>query len=149
MAKNMDEVAVTYLIKTPGGNMIRLGDSLYSNMYRKIGVTKKIDVALLPFGTNAPGITDKMSAYDCFRVAQALNPQVLIPMHYDHWGNLQADPREVKEIVKQHAPEIHTTILQWGARFELPKNFGMECYRYQNFEERFRWEYSWEYGHKR
>jgi len=149
MPETMDEVAVTYLFKTPGGNIFHLGDSLYSNMYRKIGVTRKVDVALLPFGTNAPGITDKMSAYDCFRVAQALNPRVLIPMHYDNWGNSQADPREVKDIVKMHEPGIHVTILQWGARFELPTDFDMEYYKYPNFTERFRWEYSWEYGNKR
>ena len=149
MPQEMGEVAVAYLFKTPGGSIIHLGDSLYSNMFRKIGVTKDIDVALLPFGTNAPGITDKMSAYDCFRVAQALKPKVLIPMHYDNWANSQGDPQELKDIVTMHEPDIHTTILQAGARFELPADFGMEHYKYPTLEERFRWEYSWEYGFKR
>lgn len=42
----MDDKAVNYLVKTPGGNIYHSGDSHYSIYYAKHGKDYDIDVAL-------------------------------------------------------------------------------------------------------
>lgn len=95
MPQDMDELAVNYLFKTPGGNVYHSGDSHYANYYAKHGNDHQIDVALGSFGENPRGITDKMTSVDILRMAEALNTKVVIPVHHDIWTNFQADTREI------------------------------------------------------
>ncbi len=44
MPRNLDETAVNYLIKTPGGTVYHSGDSHYANYYAKHGNDHQIDV---------------------------------------------------------------------------------------------------------
>lgn len=60
----MDDRAVNYLFKTPGGSLYHSGDSHYSNYYAKHGNEHQIDVALGSYGENPRGITDKMTSAD-------------------------------------------------------------------------------------
>jgi hypothetical protein len=92
----MDERAVNYLFKTPGGSLYHSGDSHYSNYYAKHGNEHQIDVALGSYGENPRGITDKMTSADMLRMAEALNTKVVIPFHHDIWSNFQADPQEIR-----------------------------------------------------
>ena len=71
MPLDMDEMAVNYLFKTPGGNLYHSGDSHYSNYYAKHGNDHEVDVALGSFGENPRGITDKMTSSDILRMAEA------------------------------------------------------------------------------
>ncbi|WP_116404239.1 HAD family hydrolase, partial [Serratia marcescens] len=92
----MDQRAVNYLFKTPGGNLYHSGDSHYSNYYAKHGNEHQIDVALGSYGENPRGITDKMTSADMLRMAEALKTKVVIPFHHDIWSNFQADPQEIR-----------------------------------------------------
>lgn len=92
----MDQRAVNYLFKTPGGNLYHSGDSHYSNYYAKHGNEHQIDVALGSYGENPRGITDKMTSADILRMAESLNAKVVIPFHHDIWSNFQADPQEIR-----------------------------------------------------
>ncbi len=92
----MDQRAVNYLFKTPGGNLYHSGDSHYSNYYAKHGNEHRIDVALGSYGENPRGITDKMTSADILRMAESLNAKVVIPFHHDIWSNFQADPQEIR-----------------------------------------------------
>lgn len=83
----MDQRAVNYLFKTPGGNLYHSGDSHYSNYYAKHGNEHQIDVALGSYGENPRGITDKMTSADILRMAESLNAKVVIPFHHDIWSN--------------------------------------------------------------
>ena len=74
----MDQRAVNYLFKTPGGNLYHSGDSHYSNYYAKHGNEHQIDVALGSYGENPRGITDKMTSADILRMAESLNAKVVI-----------------------------------------------------------------------
>ncbi|STI83083.1 L-ascorbate 6-phosphate lactonase [Escherichia coli] len=80
----MDDRAVNYLFKTPGGSLYHSGDSHYSNYYAKHGNEHQIDVALGSYGENPRGITDKMTSADMLRMGEALNAKVVIPFHHDH-----------------------------------------------------------------
>jgi L-ascorbate 6-phosphate lactonase len=147
-AKDMNEVCVNYLIQTQAGNFYHAGDSHYSNMFFRHGKENKIDVTMVAFGDNPSGMTDKMTPYDAYRVAKALNTKLLIPMHYDNWSPVQGDPDELVWIVKRKAPKMKVAILQWGAKFLYPKDQDVGKVQYPKWEECFVPERSWEYGDK-
>ncbi len=149
LPKTLEEGSVCYLVKTPAGSIFHNGDSHYSNLFYKIGVEHTVDVACLNFGGNPPGVTDKMTSFDCFRVAEALRAKVLIPMHYENWANMQGDPYELEWIVKNNAPWMKTVILQWGSKFEYPTDQDIGRYKYPKYVDRWRPKYSWEYGDQR
>ena len=68
---DMDEKAVNYLVKTPGGNIYHSGDSHYSIYFAKHGKDHKIDVAFGSYGENPVGLADKMTSVDVLRMAEA------------------------------------------------------------------------------
>ncbi len=93
--QDMDDLAVNYLVKTPGGNIYHSGDSHYSNYFAKHGNDYEIDVALGSFGENPRGMSDKITCIDMLRMAESLNTKVVIPIHHDIWTNFKADPNEI------------------------------------------------------
>lgn len=121
---DMDDRAVNFLIKTPGGNLYHSGDSHFSNGYYKHGSQHKIDVALASFGENPPGCTDKMTSSDCLRMAENLRAKVLIPFHYDIWCNMLADPSEIEYLYQFKQPRLDyqfkVFIWQVGGRYTYP-----------------------------
>ena len=139
---NMDERAVNYLIETPGGNLYHSGDSHYSNSYAKHGNEHKIDVALGSFGENPRGITDKMTACDILRMAEALNTQVVIPFHHDIWSNFQANPAEIAMLFEMKKNRLQYKfqpfIWQVGGKFVYPEDKNKREYHYpRGFEDCF------------
>jgi len=141
-----EEIAVSFLFQTPGGNILLLGDTLYHNGYAAIGAKYKVDVVTPNIGHNAPGLTDKMSPFEAFRVAEAVRAKVIIPDHYDNWSNSQTDPRQIVRVVQDNRSPIKVVILQWGAKFIYPDDQDIGEYRYPDHREKYRPEYSWEYG---
>lgn len=131
---NMNERAVNYIIKTPGGSLYHSGDSHYSNYYAKHGNEHQIDVALGSFGENPRGITDKMTASDILRMAEALKTKVIIPFHHDIWSNFQADPREISVLyeMKKHRLQYNFKPFIWqvGGKFVYPNDKELREYHY-------------------
>lgn len=139
---DMDERAVNLLIKTPGGNLYHSGDSHYSNLYAKHGKEYAIDVALGSFGENPIGITDKMTASDILRMAEALRTKVIIPFHYDIWSNFEADPKEILALyeMKRHRLNYQFKPFIWkvGGKFIFPDDKDRIEYHYpRGFEDCF------------
>jgi L-ascorbate 6-phosphate lactonase len=97
-------------------------------------------------GHQAPGATDKMSPYDAMRVAQAVRTKVLLPNHYDNWASSQEDPSVLEWLVQKEAPDLKTVILQPGARFVYPDDREIGRYKYPDYAELYRPDFSWEYG---
>ena len=122
----MDQRAVNYLIKTPGGTVYHSGDSHYSNYYAKHGNEYEIDVALGSFGENPRGVTDKMTSSDILRMAEALRTKVMIPVHHDIWSNFQADPNEIVYLYRYRKDRMRYQfkpyIWQVGGGFVYPDN---------------------------
>lgn len=138
----MDEKAVNYVIKSPGGTLYHSGDSHYSNYYAKHGNDYQIDVALGSFGENPRGITDKMNACDILRMAEALNTKVVIPFHHDIWTNFQADPQEINVLyeMKRHrlSYAFKPFIWQVGGKFVFPNDQDKREYHYpRGFDDAF------------
>ncbi|MBU3180480.1 L-ascorbate 6-phosphate lactonase [Clostridium psychrophilum] len=134
MPGNIDERAVNYIIKTPGGTIYHSGDSHYSNYYAKHGNDYKIDVALGSFGENPRGITDKMTSSDILRMAEALNTKVIIPFHHDIWSNFQADTEEINVLFEMRKDRLQYKFLpyiwQVGGKFIYPDDKEKREYHY-------------------
>lgn len=131
---DMDLRSVSYLIKTPGGNIYHSGDSHYSNMYARHGKQHKIDIALGSFGENPPGITDKMTAVDILRMAEALRTEVVIPVHHDIWSNMLADCQEIMALYAMRRDRLQYKfvpfIWQPGGKFVYPRDKNRRVYQH-------------------
>ncbi len=139
---DMDDKAVNYLIKTPGGNIYHSGDSHYSVYYAKHGKDYEIDVALGSYGENPPGCQDKMTSIDILRMAEALNTKVVIPFHHDVWSNFKADPLEIMMLFnyKRYVLDYKFKPFIWdvGAKFVYPQDKDKMQYHYRRgFEDCF------------
>ncbi len=145
-----EEVAVSFIFNTAGGNIAFLGDTLYHNGYRMVGEKYGVDVVTMNMGNNAPGYTDKMSPWDVWRISEALNAKVVIPMHHDNWGNCHEDPAYLEDIVrrksKENRPDMKTVVLLAGARYIHPDDSTIGRYIYPDWRERMNWKKSKEYG---
>lgn len=122
--RDMDDLAVNYLVKTPGGSVYHGGDSHYSNMYAKHGNEHQVDVAMGAYGENPRGITDKQTASDILRMAEGLKAKVVIPFHYDIWSNFLANPEEIVTLweMKKDSLDYDFVPYVWqvGGKFVYP-----------------------------
>ncbi len=122
--RDMDKLAVNYIIQTPGGSVYHSGDSHYSNYFAKHGNDYKIDVALGSFGENPRGMTDKINASDILRMAESLKTKVIIPFHHDIWTNFMADPNEIVTLwnMRRHRLQYDFKPFIWqvGGKFTWP-----------------------------
>jgi len=122
--QDLDEKAVNYIFKTPGGNVYHSGDSHFSNYFAKHGNDHKIDVAFGSFGENPRGMQDKMTSVDILRMAENLNTDVVIPIQQDIWTNFQADAKLILDIwrYKKDRLQYKFTPFIWevGGKFTYP-----------------------------
>jgi L-ascorbate 6-phosphate lactonase len=142
MPADLDDLAVNYLVRTPGGNLYHSGDSHYSNGYARHGNEHRIDVALGSYGENPRGITDKMTASDILRMAEALDTRVIIPFHHDIWTNFLADPMEIVVLWKMRKNRLKYRfkpyVWQVGGKFVYPDDKDDIEYHYpRGFEDVF------------
>ncbi len=140
--QEMDLLSVNYLFKTPGGNIYHSGDSHYSNYFAKHGNDHKIDVALGSYGENPRGMTDKITSVDILRMAESLNTDVIIPIHYDIWTNFMADPKEILMLwnMKKNRLQYKFTPFIWevGGKFTYPDDrHKIEYHHPRGFEDAF------------
>lgn len=100
------------IISADGKNVYHTGDTgLFYDM-KLIGEMTPIDYMLLPIGDNfTMGITDAVKA------AELTSPKVAIPMHYNTFPVIEADPNEFKE--KVEAKGITSRVLNFGEEIEL------------------------------
>lgn len=139
---DMDDKAVNYLVKTPGGNIYHSGDSHYSIYYAKHGKDYDIDVAFGSYGENPIGMQDKMTSVDILRMAEALRTDVVIPIHYDVWTNFKADPKEI-ELLYNYKKDVldykfHPFIWDVGGKYVYPTDKAKRQYHYRRgFEDCF------------
>lgn len=92
---------VGFLINIGGKIIYHPGDTgLFYDM-KLIGEMNQIDLAFLPIGDNfTMGVTDAVKA------VEFLQPKVVIPIHYNTWDLIAADPREFASKVKGAKVEV-------------------------------------------
>jgi len=139
---DMDDKAVNYLIKTPGGNIYHSGDSHYSIYFAKHGKDYDVDVAFGSYGENPVGMADKMTSCDILRMAEALRCKVVIPIHYDVWTNFMADVNEIQVLYDMKKERLdyrfHPFFWEVGGKYVYPTDKDKRAYHHRRgFEDCF------------
>jgi L-ascorbate metabolism protein UlaG (beta-lactamase superfamily) len=100
------------LITADGITVYHTGDTgLFYDM-KLIGEMNPIDYMLLPIGDNyTMGITDAVKA------VELANPKIAIPMHYNTFPVIKADPFEFKKLVE--AKNKNCRIMEFGEEINL------------------------------
>jgi L-ascorbate metabolism protein UlaG (beta-lactamase superfamily) len=98
-----------FVIEVNNKKIYHAGDTGLT-MDMKLLELEKIDVALLPIGGNYT-----MDIDDAVIAAEFIKPKFVIPMHYDTFPVIKADPNEFKEKNKA----CDTIILNIGESFEF------------------------------
>ena len=136
---DMNERAVNYLITTPAGSVYHSGDSHFSNSYFKHGRDHNIDICFVSYGQNGPGITDKVPASDCLRIAQNLRAKLLVPIHWDLWSAQMPDPHELAMLhdFNKHWMKFNLFIWKVGGQLTWPDDKDVVWYNYPKDDEDF------------
>jgi len=99
------------LIGLEGKYIYHAGDTgLFSDM-KLVGRRNPVDVALLPIGGNFT-----MDEVDAATAAEFIHPKYAIPMHYNTFEVIKADP---KQFVENLPEDIEGVIINPGEIFEL------------------------------
>ena len=100
------------LITIEGKTIYHAGDTgLFYDM-KLIGEINNIDLALLPIGGNFT-----MDIEDAVMAGHLLGAKTIIPMHYNTFGLITADPQEF--VTKCKARDMHAVVLGAGEHYDL------------------------------
>lgn len=101
-----------FVISIGGKKIYHAGDTgLFLDM-KLIGELDALDVALLPIGDNFT-----MGLDDAVKAVEFLNPKVAIPMHYNTFDVIQADPQDFKQKVEAKGFRAH--VMKIGETFTV------------------------------
>jgi L-ascorbate metabolism protein UlaG (beta-lactamase superfamily) len=105
--------AAGFVIGMDGIRVYHAGDTaLFSDM-KLIGELYHPDVALLPIGGRyTMGVTEAMMA------ANIIGAKTIIPIHYNTWDRIAADPQVLKKAVER-TTDLKVTVLQPGESLDL------------------------------
>ncbi|QSX05570.1 metal-dependent hydrolase [Sedimentibacter sp. zth1] len=98
-----------FLLKIDGKTIYHAGDTGLT-MDMQLLKDEKIDVAMLPIGGNYT-----MDIRDAVKAVEFIKPKNVIPMHYDTFDVINANPNEFKNLNKS----CTTTILNYGENIEI------------------------------
>lgn len=99
-----------FLIKANGASIYHAGDTQLLDDFDGM----KPDLALLPIGGNYT-----MDCVDAIRAVKAMKPKFAIPMHYNTFASIQADPQEFKQKIEKSILKTIPIILKPGQNFKF------------------------------
>ncbi len=100
------------VINMGGKTVYHTGDTgLFLDM-KLIGELNKIDIMLAPIGDNFT-----MGIDDAVKAVEFVDPKLTIPMHYNTFGVIQADPEEFKRKVQSIGKNCR--VMQFGETIEF------------------------------
>lgn len=107
--------ATGIIVSAENKNIYHMGDTgLFSDL-KLIGELTPVDVLLVPIGDNFT-----MGIDDAVRACEFVRPKCTIPMHYNTFDVIQADPSEFKD--KLEAKKIECRVLEFGQEIELDQS---------------------------
>mgnify|MGYP002260716203 CR=1 FL=1 len=107
--------AAGFIIGMDGIMVYHAGDTgLFSDM-KLLGDLYHPDVALLPIGGRYT-----MGTAEAMIAAQFIGAKVVIPIHYNTWDKIAADPQPFKRAIEK-TTDIRVTVLQPGESIEIDK----------------------------
>lgn len=106
--------ACGFIVTVDGSTIYHAGDTALFGDMKLIGERHDIDCAFLPIGNNfTMGIDDAVAA------ALMLRPKTVVPIHYDTFPIIRADPNEFAQKIKKADESIQCQILKPGGEIEL------------------------------
>lgn len=100
------------ILSLEGKNIYHTGDTALFYDMKLIGEMTQVDYMLLPIGDNfTMGITDAVKA------AELTKPKIVIPIHYNTFPVITADPLEFKRLVEEKG--IMCKVLNFGEEISL------------------------------
>ncbi len=107
--------ACGFIVDFHGRKVYFAGDTgLFGDM-KLLGEIEPLDLALLPIGGNYT-----MDIDDAVRAVSFLRPEMVVPMHYNTFPVIEADPDEFKEKIERQVPGVAVRIVAPGESFGLP-----------------------------
>lgn len=105
-------LAAGVLISAENKTLYHTGDTgLFYDM-KLIGELNKVDYMMLPIGDNYT-----MGIEDALKAVEFVNPGVAIPMHYNTFGVIEADPNIFKNKCIENG--YNSKVLEFGEEIEL------------------------------
>jgi len=107
-------VATSVLLSDGKTSVFHAGDTgLFSEM-ELIGELYGVDIALVPIGGHFT-----MDALQAAKAVQMLKAKVAIPMHYNTFPLISANPDDFERKVKQLSPSTRVIVLKPGEKYEF------------------------------
>jgi len=105
--------ACGFILVADGSTLYHAGDTALFGDMKLIGERNKIDCAFIPIGDNfTMGIDDAVEA------TLMLHPKIVVPMHYDTFPVIKADPNEFARKLSDADKTIRCCILSPGDEVE-------------------------------
>jgi L-ascorbate metabolism protein UlaG (beta-lactamase superfamily) len=103
--------AAGYIIELENGRKIyHAGDTgVFSDMRNVIGHIYNPDIAILPIGDRYT-----MGPYEAAIAAEWINPEIIIPMHYNTYPAIEQNPLEYSDMVRKSNRNVEVVILEPG-----------------------------------
>ena len=105
--------ACGYVVNFAGKNFYHAGDTALFGDMKLIGETDVIDVALLPIGDRYT-----MGVDDAIMAVLLLNPDRVIPMHFNTFDVIRQDPSEFKKRVESET-SARCSVMKPGEHLEI------------------------------
>ncbi|RLG88095.1 MAG: metal-dependent hydrolase [Thermoprotei archaeon] len=102
------------VIMSKEGTVYHAGDTGIFAEMSFIGELYKPSVALLPIGGHFT-----MGIREAIKATELIKPQYVIPMHYNTFPVIRADPYKFKKLVEEKVPGVKVVILKPGESFEF------------------------------
>ena len=96
---------LSYMIRHKDGSVFHAGDTSLLDTYNEI----KADVALLPIGGNLT-----MDLIDAVKAVKTIKPRYAVPMHYNTFDIIKADPMEFKARIEKSVVQTKPLIMKLG-----------------------------------
>ena len=103
-----------FIIQFPHGTVYHAGDTGIFATMKTLGDLYDIDVALLPIGSYYI-----MDIKQATMATKLLGAKHVIPMHYNTFPVIKADPEEFKRSVKASSPDVVVEIMKPGESLEI------------------------------
>lgn len=102
------------LVRGKEGSVFHAGDTGLTAEFALVGELYRVDVALLPIGSHFT-----MDAYQAAKAAEMLKARVVIPMHYNTFPVIKADPEDLRRYVRERGLDTEVVILKPGEKYEF------------------------------
>jgi L-ascorbate metabolism protein UlaG (beta-lactamase superfamily) len=103
-----------FIVQTPEGTFYHAGDTGIFSSMELFGEMYPLNVALLPIGSYYT-----MDTKQAAHATKMLKPKYVIPMHYDTFPVVKADPEEFKQLVSDSSPKTAVKVLKPGESVEI------------------------------